>query len=109
MKIECTIKRHGGTKVTIGDTEYHFAPCENDERHIAEVGDEGHVEKFLAVPESFRVCEDFESRTGFNAEKEYGVEAEPDERESLAEKYKAKFGKNPHHKMSIEKLREAVK
>lgn len=33
---------------------------------------------------------------------------QPDERVALADKYQAKFGRKPHHKLSLEKLRQAV-
>lgn len=54
MKIECTIKREGGTVVDLDDKTYHFEPQE-DGRHVADVEIEAHIERFLAVPESFRI------------------------------------------------------
>jgi hypothetical protein len=55
MKIECTLQRVGGTIVELGKTSYHFAPTPDDERHIAEVTNEAHIERFLVVRESFRI------------------------------------------------------
>lgn len=54
MKIECTLKRKGGTHVDIGGKSYHFAPQE-DGRHVADVDSDAHIERFLAVPEAYRI------------------------------------------------------
>lgn len=53
MKIESILRREGGSRITMGGVEYHFAPGE-DGRHVCEVGDEGHAERLLAIPEGFR-------------------------------------------------------
>lgn len=61
--IECKIRRPGGTKVAmnavVGDpetpvTHYHFQPMGDDERHLALVGVEAHVERFLSITEAYR-------------------------------------------------------
>jgi hypothetical protein len=56
MKIESILRRPGGTKVTLDETEYHFKPGP-DGREIAEVADEAHIKLFLAVPEGYRVVD----------------------------------------------------
>lgn len=56
MKIQCILKRDGGTKVTIGNTEYHFAPDDNGD-HFAEVTDKAHIERFLNIPEAYSSTE----------------------------------------------------
>lgn len=52
MKIECLIKRPGGTKVRLGATPYHFKPDELD-RHVAKVENEDHQKAFLSVKEGY--------------------------------------------------------
>ena len=53
MKIESILKRQGGTKVTMGDSLYHFAPNEQDQ-HVAEVENPDHAKVFLNIPEGYR-------------------------------------------------------
>jgi hypothetical protein len=55
MNIECIIRRKGGSIITLSEKTYHFVPQE-DGRHIAEVTDENHVERFLRVPEAYRIA-----------------------------------------------------
>lgn len=54
MKIECTIKRAGGTKDTIDGTEYHFAPLV-DGCHVADVLHKGHAGRFLSIAEAYQL------------------------------------------------------
>lgn len=54
MKIECTLHRKGGTVVELPGKTYHFAPQE-DGKHVAEVANEAHIERFLAIPEAYRL------------------------------------------------------
>ena len=53
MKIESILKRPGGTKVTMGDSLYHFAPNEQDQ-HVAEVENPDHAKVFLNITEGYR-------------------------------------------------------
>lgn len=53
MKIECILKRKGGTEITLGATKYHFTPDELD-RHVAEVSDETHINRLLSITEAYR-------------------------------------------------------
>ena len=53
MKIESILKRPGGTKVTMGDSLYHFAPNEQDQ-HVAEVENTDHAKVFLNITEGYR-------------------------------------------------------
>lgn len=55
MKIECTLKRKGGTHVDMPGKKYHFEPQE-DGRHIAEVEDDAHIERFLSITEAYRIA-----------------------------------------------------
>lgn len=48
MLIQCTIKRQGGSRVTLGDQRYHFAPDDLG-RHVAEVTDEAHIARLLSI------------------------------------------------------------
>lgn len=54
MKIECKLKREGGTHVDLGKTKYHFAPLA-DGAHVALVEDEAHQDRFLSIPEAYRL------------------------------------------------------
>ena len=54
MKIECILKRDGGTRTDIGGVAYHFAPL-SDGAHVAEVAETAHIDRFLSIPEGYRV------------------------------------------------------
>lgn len=54
MQIEHLIKREGGSFHEIGGTEYHFAPLD-DGAHVAEVTTPEHQDRFLGIPEGFRI------------------------------------------------------
>lgn len=56
MRIECTLQREGGTVVEMPGRNYHFKPTEDDPRHIDDVTIEAHIERFLSIPESFRLA-----------------------------------------------------
>lgn len=54
MKIESILKRAKGTIVVLGTQKYHFQPEQPGGPHVAEVADEGHAERFLAIREGYR-------------------------------------------------------
>jgi hypothetical protein len=56
MKIECTIKRKGGTQIPMGNLRYHFKPAGLNVSgpHVATVNDDKHIGMFLAAPEAYR-------------------------------------------------------
>lgn len=54
MKIECKLKRDGGTHVDIDTIKYHFAP-QADGAHVADVTEEAHVDRFLSIAEAYRL------------------------------------------------------
>lgn len=54
MKIECILHREGGTHVELGGIDYHFEPVA-DGAHVADVKEEAHIDRFLSIPESFKV------------------------------------------------------
>lgn len=116
MQIESIIRRKNGTRVTLDRTEYHFTPNEEG-AHVADVENDAHIQRFLSVPEGFKIY-----RTA-------KVEKQPEPEvvspgtpatdvpegiqpaltvDELKAAYEAKFGKKPHHKMSATKLREAL-
>lgn len=126
MKIECTLKRKGGTVAEIDGTEYHFQP-DADGRHVAEVADEKHINRFLDIREGYRCADKITATIPEAAAKSAVTPAEdpayvpesvtePDDnevdleayRKELAEAYKAKFGRRPHHKWSIEKIEQEL-
>lgn len=51
-KLECLIKREGGTIVEIDDVKYHFEPQE-DGAHVAEVGNIKHLGVLLKITEAY--------------------------------------------------------
>lgn len=54
MKIECLVKRPGGSHVELWGTGYHFAP-QADGAHVAEVKDADHQDRFLSIREGYRI------------------------------------------------------
>lgn len=53
MLIVCKIKREGGSNVEIGKKKYHFKPQEAGGEHIAEVTDDEHIARLLAIKEAY--------------------------------------------------------
>lgn len=54
MKIECKLRRQGGTHVELDNIKYHFAPLE-DGAHVADVLKEAHQDRFLSISEGYRL------------------------------------------------------
>jgi hypothetical protein len=55
MKIECILKRDGGSRVEFGGKEYHFAPLP-DGSHVAVVDDDDAISRFLSIqPMAYRL------------------------------------------------------
>jgi hypothetical protein len=54
MDIECKLHREGGTKVTLGNIEYHFTP-QPDGAHVAAVEVEDHIDRFLSISEAYKM------------------------------------------------------
>lgn len=56
MKIECILRRAGGTMIDLGGSRYHFKPEPSDEAgpHIADVSDPVHAKQLLAIKEGYR-------------------------------------------------------
>jgi hypothetical protein len=63
MKIQCILKRDGGTTVDLGGVQYHFEPLA-DGAHVADVADVDHIDRFLAIPEGYRVYHGDETPKG---------------------------------------------
>ena len=59
MKIECLIRRAGGSRVQMDapKREYHFKPGEKEQRHIANVDVEHHAKALLRIKEGYRAVE----------------------------------------------------
>lgn len=59
MKIECLIRRAGGSRVQMDapKREYHFKPGDNEQRHIANVDVESHAKAFLRIKEGYRAVD----------------------------------------------------
>lgn len=54
MKIECKLKRAGGTVAELEGVEYHFAP-QDDGAHVVEIENVEHIERFLAIPSAYGI------------------------------------------------------
>jgi hypothetical protein len=104
MKIECILKRPGGTKADIDGIEYHFAP-QPDGAHVAEVTKNEHIQRFLSIDDAYRIYG--EPATIEDLDKDGDVDTK-DERLALSEQYKEKFGKAPHHKLSLDAIRQKL-
>ena len=176
MKIECILKRAGGTVAELEGVEYHFAP-QGDGAHVAEIEKRSHIERFLSIqsayciydpsgapklpepvaaivepqvglygsdvhPATFEIggktyqlgdvvrlafensgrtveewndmepedraaaidveLDKLEEAADVNGD---GVVDSKDERAALAAEYEAKFGKAPHHRLSIDSIK----
>ena len=105
MKIECILKRPGGTKADIDGIEYHFAP-QPDGAHVAEVKDNAHIQRFLSITEGYQIYGEAPAATeDLDAD---GDVDEADERIALVAEYKQKFGKNPPPKMGLDTLKQKL-
>jgi hypothetical protein len=102
MKIECKLKREGGSKIDLDNIEYHFAPGA-DGAHVAEVENDEHIARFLAIPEGYRIY-----KAALVAEQSDATDDGDAERTDLAAQYEAKFGKKPHYRMTVESLQAAL-
>lgn len=54
MHIECILHRDGGSKITLGDIIYHFAP-QPDGAQVSLVENTNHQDRFLSISEGYRV------------------------------------------------------
>lgn len=55
MLIECKLKREGGSRITIGDRLYHFAPRLSGGPHVADVDDRADIGRFLGIAEAYQI------------------------------------------------------
>ena len=119
MKIECKLKRAGGTIAELEGVEYHFAP-QDDGAHVVEIENVEHIERFLSIPSAYGIygvsrqaaapaqaeekveTPDEEIEGDINGD---GVVDDKDERAALAAAFAEKFGRSPHHKLSIASLK----
>lgn len=75
MKIECILKREGGTKVDFPSISYHFKPDPKfDNRHIADVSNEDHIGRLLSIREAYVMVK---TATDFPVEPPKNKPAEP--------------------------------
>lgn len=130
MKIECVLKREGGTKIEMDGVEYHFKP-QADGAHVADIADRKHIGKLLTIPEGYLIYDaeqvakpapaaddsDDDQGNAAPASTEAAASApqEPatektegdDKAGGLADlkaKFEAKFGRKPHHKWNAERI-----
>lgn len=90
MLIESILRRPNGTEVTFGRgaeaATYRFFGKEG-EAHLCEVENPDHIEKFLAIPEGYRIAREDRSATDLAAEKAEAIllaKKEAAEREEAA-------------------------
>lgn len=115
MLIESLIQRANGTHVDLGGVVYHFSPRKADGRHVAEVEDEDHVQRFLDIPEGYAEAPPTEATDGTKqpAERPQDDPKAPsnaDRRKELMAEFKAKNdGKSPTgNAASLAGLRKAL-
>ncbi len=54
MKIQCVLLRDGGTKTDLDGMLYHFEPLA-DGAHVADIENEAHIDRFLAISEGYKI------------------------------------------------------
>ena len=118
MKIECKLKREGGSTIDIGGVAYEFKP-QADGAHVADVGNKEHAERFLSIPEAYGIYAAGkpvkeapapvvkEPAAEETVETVEPIEAAPvaDDLDALKAQYKAKFGSAPHYKWTAETIK----
>lgn len=119
MKIECKLKREGGTVIDIDGIDYTFVP-QADGAHVAEVTKEAHIERLLGISDAYCIYRGKSSKAAAPAvtpeepvvvtatEETDAEETDSDEPVSLKDAYKAKFGHLPHHKWSDETIKSKL-
>lgn len=126
MLIECILRRPGGTFVELDGVLYHFKPSAEDDRHICDVENFNHVQIFLGIPEGYRAVDPSTVKPSMVPTKEAAQieqaqtlapvedgqaadkQDEPvsdDDREYWAAQYEARFGRKPHHKWRVERIK----
>jgi hypothetical protein len=125
VEIESIIRRKNGTKVQIDDKEYFFFSAVADGPHVATVDNDAHAQRLLSITEGYRIHRaaakppkaDDSVGNDIDPEQDEPLEGDlngdgsvdgKDERIALVAAYEAKFGKKPHYKMGLEKLRESL-
>lgn len=121
MRIESILRRPGGTRVTLGGVEYHFVP-DADGREFCDVSNPEHAKILLAIPEGYRAAEapkaaelpkiELTTVEPLAPAEEVTTEESPateapatDDRDYWVEQYQARFGRKPHGKWSIARIR----
>lgn len=103
-KIECILKRPGGTTVTLNGRTYKFEP-DKDGRHVCEVSNSDDAKRLLAIKEAYRP---YNPKDAAPARLTAQQKAEETERNALVQQYLEKFSVEPPDDMTTEQLREAI-
>jgi hypothetical protein len=107
MLIECLIKRPGGTVVTIGDDTYEFQPDDSG-AHVCYVSVPSHAKRMLdLVPAVYRRASGGQQLPLVELPGDQNGDGVED-RKDWVMLYERKFGKRPHHKLGMDKIRAAV-
>lgn len=124
MLIESIIKREGGTHITLDGEKYSFLP-DDQGRHVCEIKNRDHIGRLLAIREGYRLAGDDEPvqlpaetvkvdqvevvQPVDDADETSTDEATDapanDDREAWVERYVEKFGRKPHYRWTIERIR----
>lgn len=132
MLIESIIKREGGTHITLGGEKYSFMP-DDQGRHVCEVKNRDHIGTLLAIREGYRLAndekpvdvpadvvdevvpdvvqpvgDDVDDTADENGDVNGEEAPADDDREAWVELYVEKFGRKPHHRWSIERIRTEI-
>lgn len=115
--------------VLLDAINYHFKPEGADPRHVCEVTDNDHIQRFLSITEGYRIAEHTKDEPvvdkvkvapikesaplapagGDEASDEGEVKADApvsanETRDEAAARYQAKFGRKPHGKWDKERI-----
>ena len=124
MKVISLIKRAKGSSVEMDDQVYKF---NKENEYTTDVVVQSHIDRFLEISEGYLVkpsepvapvdtpepmqtlsiADEMFEPEGDNTE-ESGDEEHTSERDELVSQFIAKFGKKPHHKLGIDKIKQAI-
>lgn len=123
MKIECKLKREGGSIIDIEGVAYEFKP-QADGAHVADVGNDAHAERFLSIPEAYGIyragkavkeapapapgVDNTPLEEGLPTEVVEPVTDAGDDLNALKAEYKERFGKAAHHTWSAETIKDKL-
>lgn len=106
MRIATTMLYAGGSRHEIGGVVYHFRPGSDPKRHIADVPDPDHAQRFLEI-DGFEPADPAEVHAASEAPAADAFDVMT--RGEMQDAYLAAFGKVPHHRLSDATMRERLR